>query len=366
MTLQAIFEHHSDNPLPSSVRGHANAVIAGAIAYDTFCGRKLEWEIAEYEYVRECLTEGLDYIVCEKHKTCATYGSLAKYLSPGLQQALWVYGSLHRPEWCNTYLVPRSKDSEKVHLPVSLKLFNSTYTDLDSADYPTFNLMRKFFHRALHEHTADSEKLKKLLEAVDKHSGKTQDRYYILREPADDVALAKALVKSMLGETVQWPAQATVNENRNQQVLAVIVKKDIPPDNEEDEDDDELYYFEKAEFWGIPRQDECIPLLPIEDDAPQRVHLPEPIMETPKRKFEESDCIVESEVKTARPRILEHLPLAPSCSLEPKAKKSRTWVSPAAHCRMQTALKTWQIEQGLTLQDRPSDTDWYKVLRISD
>ena len=41
---------------------------------------------------------------------------------------------------------------------------------------------------------------------LDAHSIPTMDKHYLLREPEDDVALAKLLVREVLGTTATFPA----------------------------------------------------------------------------------------------------------------------------------------------------------------
>lgn len=106
MILRHIVTKYGDTPLSKKVRGQANASMAGAIAFDTFCGRKKEWEILEYDYVKTVLDNEGWYLECPDHKTAATYGTIAKLLTPGLFQALLAYSKLHRPSGCKTFLVP--------------------------------------------------------------------------------------------------------------------------------------------------------------------------------------------------------------------------------------------------------------------
>eukprot|EP00971_Amphidinium_carterae_P348694 6490631-Amphidinium_carterae.1 len=78
--------------LPSNVRGHLNTALAGCLYLDSFAGRKMEWEMLHLAHVeaRPCLEQisaGKDYIVCDHHKTSKVYGSLAKWLTPGLVSA---------------------------------------------------------------------------------------------------------------------------------------------------------------------------------------------------------------------------------------------------------------------------------------
>ena len=104
--LSGILKKYGDKELPKNIRGMANAAMAGAIAFDTFCGRKKEWEILSYDYVKSVLDNNGWYLECPDHKTASTYGTIAKLVTPGLFLAMLAYSKLHRPPGCKTFLVP--------------------------------------------------------------------------------------------------------------------------------------------------------------------------------------------------------------------------------------------------------------------
>ena len=191
--------------------GLANAAMAGGIAFDTFSGRKMEWEILDHSYVDGVLAANGDHLVCSAHKTSKTYGSIAKLLTPGLFEAFQCYNRLHRPADCTRFLVPAVEGAENVALPSALRGFCKAFFADDVEARPTFNIMRKMFHRELHTMSKDTEKLKELMVVLDAHSKRVQDTHYILRDASDDVKLAKALVKAVLGKTVQWPSDAAAD-----------------------------------------------------------------------------------------------------------------------------------------------------------
>ena len=78
MTLKMIADkYEGTEALPRLARGAANAAISGAIHFDTFGGRKWEWEHCDYDYICNVLDSDQRYIVCQQHKTYKTYGDLA-------------------------------------------------------------------------------------------------------------------------------------------------------------------------------------------------------------------------------------------------------------------------------------------------
>ena len=206
-TLFHIREHFGDAPLPKNIRGLANSVLTGGVCFDAFSGRKLEWEIMLWMYVQGVLEKNGDHFVCSQHKTAKTYGSIAKYLPPGLAKAFKVYAALHRPAGFKYFFVPARTGTAKVSFPNSLKTFLANFLDPGHVT-PTFNIMRKLFHKALRTIGSDEEALKELMVILDAHSKAVQGTHYILRDPEDDVKLAKQLVKVVLKDTVAFPEKS--------------------------------------------------------------------------------------------------------------------------------------------------------------
>lgn len=67
MTLQIIAKDWAEaDALPKLARGAANNIMAGAIALDTFSGRKMEWELLQYDYLLGQLQAVHDFSVCSK------------------------------------------------------------------------------------------------------------------------------------------------------------------------------------------------------------------------------------------------------------------------------------------------------------
>jgi len=263
IALAAIEKRYGNRPLDKKTRGRANACLAGGIALDTFPGRKMEWEALVYQYVMSVLNSHGDHLVCSDHKTAQTYGSIAKLLTSGLFLAFLCYSRLHRPGGCETFLVPATQGAPRVCLPTALRAWCSSHLGAGAPVWPTYNLVRKLFHRALHLLTEDKEKMKELMVVLDAHSKKVQGVHYILRDPSDDVVLAKQLVKSVLGETVVWPSAQQVEEHLRSH--EVPDEEDLGEDDVNDEPDEELPYFAGAEIFGV-RVEVLTPLLDLQHE----------------------------------------------------------------------------------------------------
>jgi len=240
--------------LPKNVQGLANAAIVGAIWLDMFGGRKMEWEKMSGAQVDKMITDGIDYLVCTEHKTSRTYGSLAKWLTPGVLEAVKIYRQLPRRPHVATFLVPASEGTARVSVPHAFATFCSHKSATLKAR-PTVNLMRKYFHKKLMEATKDETSLKEMLTVLDGHSVKTIDRHYLLREPTDDVTLAKILVKSVLGEhTAKFPQKCPDDHLSDALVAAFEVAEDAPEVlDQADAEDEELEWWRFGAFCGIPK-----------------------------------------------------------------------------------------------------------------
>ena len=101
---------------------------------------------------------------------------------------------------------------------------------------------------------------------VDAHGKEVQNNHYILRDPADDVKVARGLVKAALEPLVSWPSDQDVEElvlvdpDWKQWLDHVLggMDEDDDDDGEDEEsegsDDEQLEYFEGGEKWGIKKQ----------------------------------------------------------------------------------------------------------------
>jgi hypothetical protein len=418
MILKAIEEKFGDSPLTKNVRGHANAAMAGGIAFDTFSGRKMEWERLLRLYVIGVLHANGDHLVCSEHKTSMTYGSIAKLLTPGLFQAFLCYSRLHFPDGCKTFLVPATKGARTVCLPSALKSFCSSHLPAKSPVWPTFNLQRKLFHRALMLLTEDKEKMKELMVVLDAHSKKVQGSHYILRDPADDVILAVHLVKAVLGVTVVWPSEHAVEENMQ---LTVWLEDNNANDtrnadqqDEFDSEDEELEHFEGAEIFGdftmpaanatltplsdicsgggedsidtiadgtivatqITTEHSCVTVTTPnamqkqnkKDKKDKKDKTDKKDKKGKKEKKEEKERKDQKDKEGPPPLMIEDGRTDGEDKDEYAYVKSvggrRTKVDPCAHEYMRSAVREWQTRASKTANDKPYANEWYWDLRI--
>lgn len=252
---KAAAQYSGCSSMPGHVRARCNAAIVGGVWFDTFGGRKMEWEILLFSDVMKVLEAGDDHIVMHEHKTSAVYGDLAKFLTPGLIEALRAYASLPRPEGVLTFLVPAKAGTGRVDIPSAMRTFARCHLP-KSRSRPTVNLVRKWFHRHLISMTDSKEKLKEVMQIIDAHSTAVIDRHYYLRDAADDVKLARMLVKAVLGETVAWPSAAdatSIMEGRDW--LAADLEEVLDEGtSSEDVDDEEVgleWWPEAGTFFGV-------------------------------------------------------------------------------------------------------------------
>ena len=80
--------YQDKDTMPARARGAVNTATFGAIWCGGFGGRKEEWETLPRFHVVEQLAAGRDWLVVANHKTASTYGSIAKWLSPGVVECL--------------------------------------------------------------------------------------------------------------------------------------------------------------------------------------------------------------------------------------------------------------------------------------
>jgi hypothetical protein len=298
------YAHDQCTPLPRNVQGLANASMVGAFWLDMFGGRKSEVENTSLAEVDRMLAEGRDYLVCPEHKTSRTYGSLAKWLTPGVLQAVKVYRELPRRPGVKTFLVPACEGTDTVSIPQAFATFCAQ--KLKNGSRPTVNIMRKFFHKQLMEATKDEVALKQVMVVLDGHAVTTIDRHYALREPADDVALAKLLVKWVLGDkTAVFPTRCHAN-HLTADLLASFSAAEAMPEVQEDTsaDDDELAWWWVGDFFGVNK-----PLMALADKVPSF----EPL-ESPAKKARHSELV----------------PLPPSMPASSSSGASPSAVVPAA------------------------------------
>jgi len=251
ITMKALADHykHATCSMSKQDRILANAIMAGAMLLDTFMGRKKEWEILDAEYVKQVLDMCQDFIECKDHKTHRTYGDIAKWLSPGLMECMRAYMAMPRPGGVTTFLVPSKSGATHVHIPSLLATFARIFLPSKKTP-PTVNIIRKMFHTTLMKLTSNEEKLKDVMVIIDAHSKFIQDKCYILREPEEDVKLAKLLFQTVVGKSVPWPADENAPAPEAALALLDIVYASVDVENDcdavnddeddEDADDDEI------------------------------------------------------------------------------------------------------------------------------
>lgn len=270
--IQQICKDFGDQPLPSQVRAQLNACLVFAISIDTFAGRKKEWEVLKFQHVVDQLNKNLDYIICSDHKTAATYGDIAKWLSPGLVEAFKLVVKLHRPEGCTTFLVP-PQGASHVCFPTCLHTACKRFLN-PKKNWPTVNLLRKWFHTKLIKLSRKEATLKHIMTKVDAHSSAVQERHYILKDPADHVWLAKLIFEAIMKQAVDWPSKCEVDEKEeldNWNIDAVEILQDKKEEGEEGEpEEDDLPGWELGHLFGCQtiEKSEAIPLQDAVPDLP--------------------------------------------------------------------------------------------------
>lgn len=242
--------------MPPGIAACATRLMIGIIWLNGFAGRKMEWALMLADHFRDQMAKGLDFLICDVHKTSHVYGSLAKWLAPGTIEALKIYLAL---PWQDGETDKLLRNADGSNISKLLKSFGQKYFS-NACALPTVNLLRKWYHTELCKMTRTEESLLRLLKIVDAHSVPVAKQFYVLKVPADDAKLARALVLAMIGEPVPWPTEADMalidGEAVYQLVLASAAQEPGEEDNEEDDDDediadDELEWVEGMQIWGL-------------------------------------------------------------------------------------------------------------------
>ena len=253
----------------------ATVAMVGILATNGYFGRKKEWEVMPMEHVQSQLDAGHDFLVCPEHKTAKHYGDMAKSLEPGTIEAIKCYARLPRRQGVTTFLVPAYADTELVDVPSALHRYCKKYLPLDKEAF-TVNILRKWAHTEGFRMVArNAEQLHHLFTAIDGHSARVADKHYILKDPEDDAALAKEMVKVLWqGRTTPWPsakAQALTGEAYSAILDAATRDEDVPL--EEEEEEEELEQIDGFRLW-MGSMPDLIPLagsgeaaIPIMDAA---------------------------------------------------------------------------------------------------
>jgi hypothetical protein len=226
----------------------ANAALAGIIVYGTFAGRSGEWHLMDRVKVQSKMENGDDKLICGKHKTAKYYGSIAKWVPPGLRQAIVVYCNL--PCKTSSKLFEPARESgdaaRHFHLGPALKAFGKHYTP--SREYPRINLLRKMFHSILVNGSRE-ESLMGLIGKADGHSAGMGMKTYALMGAKQDTAVGELVYKKVFGEPVPWPSRKEIDDTKATLDTALKVMGALM-DQAEDEnfsDDEEVDAIERTE-----------------------------------------------------------------------------------------------------------------------
>ena len=111
--------------LPKNVQGLANACLVGSLWLDMLRGRKSEFQSIKGRDVDDMLSQGTDYLVCPDHKNSKTYGSMAKWLTPGARRAVELYRQVPRRPEVQTFLVPAMESISRVDISSAFPTFCS-------------------------------------------------------------------------------------------------------------------------------------------------------------------------------------------------------------------------------------------------
>lgn len=206
-----------------------------------------------------------------------------------------------------------------------------------------------------------------------------QDKHYLLRDPEDDLALAKTLVEKIIGTTVPWP-EASLEENLDEFLDSIDLEVDNKASMEEMEEDEEpLEHWSFGAIFGIkeigelnimPVADMAAPL-PIMNDMAEAIHPPS-MSEAPpkdgedrKAKKAKTDSVVERGADFSldvswdiQKELYEQYPHV-------KARVgARSKVDETVHSYIMEHLKAWQRKYSKTEFERPCQTHWYWNLRV--
>ena len=209
MMLDAIYKSYKGrDDMPDHVQREATRCLIGILVMNGFFGRKMEWEQAERDHIRQQIANGADYIICKEHKTACTYGRLAKWIAPGTIAAIEIYMSLPVPDAAGDLgkLLLVGSGDKPVNVSEYLRAFCRKMMAAEISakrTVPTVNLMRKWFHTELYRLQANSERLMQFMVHVDAHSKHTAMKHYVLQTPKDDAMLARELVRAVIGDPVR-------------------------------------------------------------------------------------------------------------------------------------------------------------------
>jgi hypothetical protein len=218
---------------------NATTAMVGIIHYNSFAGRSGEWQSMTRKHVEEQIALGKDYLLCPKHKTSDTYGTLAKYVPAGSMKAMAVYMGLPGKAK-DLMLEPANSQSLQVSIAQHLQRFGKLF--LGKVDPPNSNLIRKQYHTQLLRMSREGQAMD-FMKKIDAHSAEVAQKVYATTTPSDDSKLGKALFQQLFGEPVEWPSQEIITATKvpdlSQQCQLVLFTGDCGEQEGQGEEDEE-------------------------------------------------------------------------------------------------------------------------------
>jgi len=200
--VHTIYKHVSEgNELTIKLRQVANVAMTGTIFLNGFAGRSKEWRIMQLSHVKKVIASGKTYFTCSQHKTAKTYGDLGKHIADGTMETIKRYIELPGTGR-DIFLEPGKLTMATVSVSSLLYRFGSVY--LSGHQYPTVNLMRKYYHTEI---MRDSSKAIAFVARLDAHSEGVARQVYVASNPEQDAQKAKELVSVIMNGPVEWPTQ---------------------------------------------------------------------------------------------------------------------------------------------------------------
>jgi len=204
------------------------------------------------EYVLERMRSDKATLICGKHKAAKYYGSIAKWVPPGLRQSFLVYGSMPGKR-SDKFFEPANYvegGTDHFHFAAALKACGKHYTP--NHVHPRINLIRKLCHSALVQHSREHE-LMKVIGKADGHSVNMAFKTYALAGPKQDANTAELIYRLVFGEPIPWPSAAEIEARQSETMKAVADvgnlmqtirdddAGDFSGDEKGDEQEDEIY-----------------------------------------------------------------------------------------------------------------------------
>jgi hypothetical protein len=209
-----------------------------------------------------------------------------------------------------------------------------------------------------------------------------------MRDPEDDVRLAKHLVDEVLGATVAWPSDKEVEDyvsgkaqidlaSELEKIMSCAEEKheeyngDENEDEAEDEDDEELEldWWESGYFFGVRNfSHELAPLCAsVDEDAPAIHALCDQNISEVAKGSKEVGVAEEKAPKDKKKKfanISEEKQKMYDEYTEEKLDRERIPVSLAAKAFMRELVQKWQAENGTGEFKTPYLNEWYYDARV--